>query len=200
MKNALWYILGGIILLIAIATSLYGILSHQEPGYMKVCWKDGRAIYHTSGCPHDLKWQRNQMPLTYYVNLDKDHLPYQSAIDAGFTLWNHQLGCAVFKKVTAPHLARIIVAWGSVNGTAAGSTQHYGKDGPERADVLLINPSDQHAVYRYAAHEAGHVLGLDHDTARRSIMFPFQPDVTDELQFVLPSDADRALLKQLCPP
>lgn len=197
MKRWVWYVIGGVVFAVALGGVLYGVLTHKEPGLMKVCWAGGAANY--DGTCEELKWRPEQMPLTYYIDFDADHKAYVESVVAGADLWNKEI-CSVFKRVDKADGAAVIVGWGSVEGNAAGHTSHGGNAGPTGARVTLTNPSDVHAVYRYAAHEFGHVLGLAHDEAPRSIMYPTQPDVTGDLTFVLPSDFDRKLLKGLlCP-
>jgi hypothetical protein len=172
-------------------------MTHKEPGLMKVCWVGGQANY--AGDCIELKWDKKQFPLTYYIDFGKDHEDYIDSVVKGAEMWNREI-CTVFRRVMKSEDARIMVTWGAVStghSCSAGATSHVGKSGPTGATIVLREPSDIHAVYRYAAHEFGHVLGLDHDAFSKSIMYPLQPGVTEEMTFVLPSDSDRKLLKEL---
>ena len=196
MKRWVWFVIGALVLAIAGGGVLYGVLTHKEPGLMKVCFKDGQAHY--DGDCQEIKWKREQMPLPYYIDFGEHHKVYVESVAKGAEMWNVEIA-PVFKRVNKKEDAKVIVSWGSADsGTtcAAGTTSHKGDEtGPTGADVVLKEPSDVHAVYRFAAHEFGHVLGLAHDEAKRSIMYPAQPGTTKELKFVLPSDFDKKLLR-----
>lgn len=196
MKRWVWYVIGAIVLALAGGGVLYGVLTHKEPGLMQVCWVNGQAHY--TGTCTELKWQKNQLPLTYFITLDKNTETYRNSITKGADLWNSEIG-PMFKLVNKESDAIVKVSWGSVptSGHSGGYTSHAGTTGPTGATIVLSEPSDLHAVYRYATHEFGHVLGLAHDEAPRSIMYPTQPGMTNELTFVLPSDADKKLLRGL---
>lgn len=196
MKTWMWYLIGAIVLALAGGGVLYGVLTHKEPGLMTVCWSGGLAHY-DDDCM-ELRWEKEQMPLTYYVNFDMHHQVYTDSVVKAVGLWNSEIG-AVFKRVDKPTDAIVMVTWGSVpkEGHSGGFTSHTGQIGPTGAQVVITEPSDIHAVYRYAAHEFGHVLGLAHDEAPRSIMYPIQPGMTEDMTFVLPSDYDKKLLREL---
>jgi len=200
MKRWMWYVLAAVVFALAAGGVLYGVLTHKEAGLMSVCWKNGVADY--SGECQELKWRKSQLPLKYYIAFDEDHKSYIESVDKGAELWNKEIGVNLFQKTSDEKSASVLVTWGSYESgsddCSAGHVSHTGDaDGPQSAHVVLKNPSDVHAVYRYATHEFGHVLGLAHDEAPRSIMYPQQPDVTDEMTFVLPSDYDKKLLKEM---
>jgi len=197
MKKWVWYLIGGIVFLLAGGGVLYGVLTHKEPGLMKVCWKSGHAVYDNASCTQDLQWDRTVFPLTYFIDFDKDHKDYLESVEAGVKLWNREIGRDLFVRTEKREEAKLIVQWGSVEGNTGGYTKHFGTGHPERAEVTLVDATDVHAVYRFAAHELGHVLGLAHDEAPRSIMYPTQPGMTTDMTLVLPSDFDKKLLKEL---
>lgn len=200
MKRWIWYVITGLVITIAGAGIFYGVYTHKEPGLMTICWENGVANY--EGKCEELQWKKNQLPLTYYIVPDIEHRAYTESIHASANLWNKEI-CPLFREVKNKNDAVVLVSWESIdtdNTHCGGSTSHEGRTGPERASVVLKEPSDIHAVYRYSAHELGHVLGLDHDPAPNSVMYPIQPGMTEELSFVLPSDHDKKLLKErLCP-
>jgi hypothetical protein len=204
-----WYFWVGVLVFLAAGGGvLYGVLTHTEPGFMGVCWNSSGGVekYHdpvkspNPECETELKWKKAQFPLTYFIAFSKDHKDYIDSVTKGAAMWNREVGREVLKRVEQEGSARIQVTWGGIEPDKAhpgGSTTHTGgPDGPTGAKVVLSNPSDVHAVYRYAAHEWGHVLGLAHDEAPRSIMYPVQPDVTDKIDFVLPSDFDKKILRE----
>lgn len=197
MKTWVWYLIGAIVFVLAGGGVLYGVLTHKEPGLMKVCWTGGQAVYAGADCTTELKWTKQRLPLKYAINFDAAHKDYVNSVKAGADLWNKEIGTPLFVFTDKVAEAKIIVEWGSVSGNAGGYTSHKGTTGPESATITLTEATDIHAVYRYAAHEFGHVLGLAHDDFESSIMFPTQPGMTGDMKLVLPSDADKKLLQGL---
>ena len=195
-KNWLWYSLIASTVAITSGLVLYAVYTHKEPGLMKVCWQNGVANY--NGECQEIIWTKDKIPITYYINSDGYHKSYDESIRAGARLWNKEI-CPLFREVNNADEAMVTVSWGYVDASTAHSgayTSHEGQNSPERANVVFSEPSDIHAVYRFAAHEFGHVLGLAHDTAPNSIMYPIQPNITEEMYFVLPSDHDIKLLRE----
>jgi hypothetical protein len=199
MKKWMWYVIGALVLAGAAVGVIYGVVTHKEAGFMEVCWQRGQAVYTGCDATLELKWAKEAVPLPVHLELDAHaEKNYKESIVKGFELWNKEVG-PVFKFVDKKADARVFVTWGSQQpgSHAGGHTRHEGGEaGPDKAYVEISEPSDVHAVYRYAAHEAGHVLGLGHDEAPRSIMYPVQPGMTEEMTFVLPSDHDKKLLKE----
>lgn len=196
MKRWVWYLIGAVVLALAAGGVIYGVLTHKEAGLMRVCWAGGVSNY--DGDCTELEWEKEQMPLSYYIDFDENHTVYVESVVNAAEMWNKEIG-PVFVRVDKKDNAVVQVSWGAIppGSHSGGHTTHYGKTGPVSAKVVLTEPSDTHAVYRYAAHEFGHVLGLAHDEAPRSIMYPVQPGMTEEMTFVLPSDHDKALLRRL---
>jgi len=198
MKKWMWYVLAGVVFAAALAGVLYGVLTHKEPGFLTVCWQGGVAVYTGDCTPKvELKWKKEKIPLPIYLDLDAHaDKNYRESVIGALKMWNREIG-EVFTLVPTKDKAVVQVSWGSktAGDHSGGYTRHHGKDGPERCEVVLTEPSDVHAVMRYAAHELGHALGLAHDEAPRSIMYPVQPGMTQEMTFILPSDFDKKLLK-----
>ncbi|MGD9209122.1 MAG: matrixin family metalloprotease [Desulfobacteraceae bacterium] len=196
MKRWLLYLIIGIVVISTGIGVFYGVYTHKEPGFMRICWQNGVANY--NGECQEIIWPKNKIPITYYINSDKQNKDYDTAIKAGANLWNKEV-CPLFREVNDINEATVIVSWGYIDTTtmhSAAHTSHEGQNGPERANVVFNTPSDTHAIYLFAAHEFGHVLGLDHDTAPNNIMYPTQPGLTKNIQFVLPSDHDIKLLQK----
>jgi hypothetical protein len=197
MKRWMWYVIAAVVFALAGGGVLYGVLTHREPGFMDVCWKKGYALY--SGCEKTtpLKWSKADLPLTYYIDFDETHKVYVESVTTAALAWNREIGAEVFKRAEDKSKAKVLVQWGSVRDNAGGSTQHTGDDsGPKQAVVTLVDASDVRAVHRYAMHELGHVLGLAHDDFKSSVMYPIAPGMTEEMTFILPSDADKKLLQE----
>jgi len=195
MKRWVWYVIAGLVFALAGGGVLYGVLTHKEPGLLKVCFKGGIALYEPN-C-EELKWKKEQLPLKYHIDFGADHKVYVESVVKAADMWNSEI-CTVFQRVDRAEDAVIKVSWGSYDSgqdCAAGYVQHKGHSGPQSAILVLKNPSDVHAVFRFAAHEWGHVLGLAHD--EHAIMKPALADVTTGLKFTLPSDFDKKLLRGL---
>jgi hypothetical protein len=199
MKKWMWWVIAALVVVGAGVGVLYGVLTHTEPGFMNVCWVNGSAVYDNPECKAELKWAKQQIPLPVYIDFDEHaNKNYRESVEGAMKMWNREIG-QVFTEAKSMQSALVIVSWGSVTpgSHAGGNTRHEGDtSGPKRAFVELSEASDVHAVMRFAAHEFGHVLGLAHDEAPRSIMYPVQPGMTSEMQFILPSDHDKELLQQ----
>lgn len=175
--------------LILLALLLFGcgdILG--ENGFATVCWSGGSADY--IGTCQELKWGRSRIPLTVWLDVNDN---IKDSVKKGYTLWNDEVG-TLFKFVdsTAVPPPVVHVRHGSSTGTDAdGSVHHYGSSstGPTSAVHSVISPGDLFSIFKVSAHEAGHVLGLDHD--RSGLMAPV---ISTEFGIVLPSDSDATLL------
>ena len=207
MQRWMYYIIVGMAILILGGLVIYGVISHKEPGLLSACFQNNLVIaYHDPiksphlECTTEVKWKREQLPLTYFISFGEDHKEYISSITTAADLWNREIGNTVFKQVDNVDDSLIEVSWGSVSKEdhVGGYTVHTGDDkGLTGAKVILSNPSDLHAVHRYVVHEFGHVLGLAHDDFAKSIMFPSAPDTTGGMGYTLPSDSDKKLLRNL---
>jgi len=196
MQRWVWYVFSGVFLAIAISI-LFAVLTHKEAGLMRVCWQQGHAIYDNPQCNTELKWNKTQLPLKYAIHFDEAHQGYINSVIEATKLWNAELGVTVFRLADNPAEAIITVEWGSMSSNVGGHVSHRGITGPKIATITLTDASDVRAVYRYAVHEFGHVLGLAHDDFAQSVMYPTQPGLTGEITFTLPSDADKKLLREL---
>lgn len=196
-KGKTYLKLAGVFFLLITLLAIIGLTYHTEPGFLHACWprSEGYLTYN-GACPQEIKWSRKQIPLAVRLAMDSSSDVYRKSIQEAMATWNREVGL-VFIEIQAGH-ADVIVQWGpSQDGMSGGYTRHIGSAGQLRyAVVTLTDPSDLHAVYRYAMHELGHVLGLAHDSATRSIMYPIQPSMTGALIPALPSDSDIKLLKR----
>lgn len=200
-KVKFYLIVAGLFLFAVAMLLIYGIATHKEAGFITACWpkKEGYLLY-SKNCVHEVKWEKKQVPLTVRLALENSVIDYKKSIQAAMATWNRELGLVFIEVISGD--ADVVIRWGPTqNGASGGYTQHIGINinGSRkilRSTVTLTEPSDLHAVYRYAMHELGHVLGLDHDVTTRSIMYPIQPGMTENLVPALPSDSDIRLLKQ----
>ena len=178
-------------------------------------WRAGQA-YYRGYVPGEimapLVWPASALPLTWYCDFDADHHALLASIADGAAVWNREIG-PVLHAVTDPSQAVVLVTWGGIElgpdgrlDSGLACTSHQGGPAPVSATVSFIEAADVFTAYQIAAHEFGHVLGLDDDPSRtNSIMYPtiLERDLTDPdasaalPPFVCPSDHDRALLRSL---
>lgn len=176
----------------------------REGTLQQVCWPSDGSIGYASSyekhCKTDLKWAPSIVfPLSVKIDASVPDM-YQDSVEAAVRLWNIEIG-PVFRIATASAgiEPRVDISWGSARGDLLAYTQHRGSSaGIIAAKVTMIEASDLHTVYRIATHELGHVLGLKHSHSVRDIMYPIQEvETLESFTYVLPSDADRRLLKRL---
>jgi|MudIll2142460700_1097286.scaffolds.fasta_scaffold00049_24 hypothetical protein len=189
-------------------------MSRELNDLLTPAWRNGRAVYR-GWLPGEimapLQWGKTQLPLTYYIDFDREHQKLAPAVVDGAELWNREIGLDLLRQVDGdggtPSL--VTVTWGGFEisdhhvSDDAAHVCHYGTTGPESALLSFTEAADLFTVFVVAAHEFGHVLGLDDDPTRtNSVMYPTLPDLSafDELprmQFVCPSDHDIAVLYNL---
>src|SRR5207244_3737774 len=155
-----------------------------------------------AGCRQQVNWLPDppwsSVPIT--VRWDGISPAFDGSLRGAIGAWNHAAGCDVLRQAAD---ARVVVS--TYDGTACGAqatletypgaTAGTWRCSPDSAEVRFQVMSDIRSVYVIAAHEFGHVLGLDHD--RSLIMRPAAPGydpASGQNLDVLPwvSDADGA--------
>jgi len=154
------------------------------------------VILALAGCRQQVNWlpvpQWSSVPIA--VRWDGIDTVYDGSMRGAMGAWNHAAGCDVFRPAAD---ARVVVS--SYDGTACGapaSLETYKgavagtwRCSPDSAEVRFQTMADIRSFYVSAAHELGHVLGLDHDRSAIMQAAAYEP-AGDILPW--PSDADGA--------
>jgi predicted Zn-dependent protease len=137
------------------------------------------------------------MPLQVEIGPDIE----ADAVESAIATWNGTVGCELFH-TTSGGKPQVRIMSSSAEATCGGTAVLGGHEragtwicqsgATSRAEVLVSQPGTVDDLYRIVAHELGHVLALDHDTAPRSVMRnPLGDDPVVRL-----SDKDRRALQE----
>jgi hypothetical protein len=189
---------GALVLVAAIAGITYGVVTHQEPGLLKVCWTETETADYQCANGAELVWKGSSIPLS--VATDGLIGEVQTAID----IVNVQIGCEILEYVdynSRGPLPDISITSNGLMSSATrrgGITWHLRDKGRIRSRIELYAAGD--AAQMIIVHELGHAMGLAHDPDPGSIMRASQPDPTLGLRLIRFTDSDRELLSDLyCP-
>lgn len=184
--------------LIALLGSIFFVIYfkyYNQPkdtiGLVSVCWReDGWAEYDRNSCQSSkrsietIKWTRQDTPLTVNGNIFlTDH---SSELMSAIAYINTELNCDIFAFEKDEDKALVYVNFDVPpplntfqwqERIIGGSTVHHRNSvthNLEKAyiDIFITVSGDSRTRFAVLVHELGHVLGLDHDTIERSVMFP----------------------------
>ena len=180
-KKFLWAtIICCVIVMVATAGVIYGVVTHDEDPALYACWDDtGIAVYDCNN-PSRVQWKQ-KVPLQV-TTIRRDKSPASDwqkyLVKAGTDIINKQVGCPVF--VDDPDAPTLMVEFGhpqEANDPIA-SCRHISTDGvmAHKAVITVRNVSDDASAATIITHELGHAAGLGHSEDQSSVMRPIQPD------------------------
>lgn len=154
------------------------------------------AVLLLGACRQQVNWlpdpQWSAVPIT--VRWDGIDAVFDGSIRGAIGAWNHAAGCDVLRPAAD---ARVVIS--TYDGTACGAPASLEtfpgavagtwRCSLDSAEIRFQVMSDIRRVYVSAAHNLGHVLGLDHDRSTIMMAAPYDSDA-DILPW--PSDADGA--------
>lgn len=186
---------GGAILLTALVGVIYAAI--VRPGDLGFMVRDG----------HELKWNRGDIPVPCFYAKDFPE-EYLVAFERGRKRACDLLGFQIVSSCVPWSLNEAleevpagIVYLGFKNtfeSVSVAQTRHlYDKRSGRilSAEVIFADEIDLTYLYVVALHELGHVIGLDHDRERYSVMYPV---VVDRSTYFTSKDVDR--LKEVYDP
>lgn len=216
-----------ILMVVVIASLIWGIMHHKEGEILKVCWIQGKAFYSESAyakaekvydesCEgfEKLTWPAEQIPITLTpisadgIEMVENESEVRVLKQAVGDL-NRQLGFQMFRVVVGLQPADAEIHFGGAfergDGATppAGHVTHYRLGMSEQLWGLVAIRSDISAIdrslFHVLEHELLHLAGLAHDEHRSSIMYPYTEDdwMLDKIPIVFITDRDKSLLRDL---
>lgn len=207
------------IALLCIAIPRCGLLHHDDPDFLEVCWVDGEARYvdgaevNDGSCgagSEELAWPREQVPLSVTTVSSEGQVLAEDSHGARIIARairhnNSQVRFQLFSLGPPnPSDADIIVHWGvayDITGEGAdaipGFCRHRRRSpGALRADVWIRAVHSDASAFRISVHELLHGATLRHDDFPSSIMYALTPDnLMGELRPARITDSDVEALR-----
>lgn len=213
-KKAIIILVAAIVSVGVLAAVIFGVLTHEEPTFLDVCWKGNTAKFtetkQDESCDRveELVWPKSHLPITVTVE------PYAGKlvdfalgqVEEAVELINYQLGKDHLEFMGSnPNgesvaLVRVVYGTPYESGTDDSADRSPGlctvsrsNDGTYRAQVDIRDLGDIALTFRILIHELGHCgLGLAHDDYRDSIMYPvIRMSDVEKGRLIRISDTDR---------
>jgi hypothetical protein len=202
-------VVAGAIAVAAVALVIVGVVTHDEPGRLQVCWQGGAARYFEPGdeapCELvELRWGRAPLAVVAVGHEGATVEPWQhEETRRAVQELNTQVGRDVLVVRDSSQGSDIAVVWGvprERSSDPAETCRHFqaeGSDRAGRAEVGVYATGDQPLAFRVLLHGLGHALTLAHDhDNRQSIMHPSTPDASLVEAPAWLTDTDRRLLRE----
>jgi hypothetical protein len=199
--NIVITVIAGLMAVAAVVLVIWGVTHHEEGGLLEVCWgEDGRAHYvegiegETRPCegPQELVWPQEQIPLTIApVSAEGEPLgadtPQVRVLGQAITNLNRQVGFELLRLGSGLQPSDAEVRFGGAFQAGEGGASpspgyvshlRVGGTGQLRAHVYIRSDveSVDALLHGVLLHELLHVVGLEHDDFRLSLMYPRTAD------------------------
>jgi hypothetical protein len=161
-----------ILFITALGFATYAIIT--RPGDVGLMVRDG----------HELKWHKSDFPLECMYDAEELSPEYLTAIESVMAEFNTQVGFSLFGHCLSwvvpggmpEHAESTVIIDLCEDRKAHGATTKHRYDkktGQILSASVCIDPGlSGLTLYKAVLHEMGHVIGLDHDREKTSIMYP----------------------------
>jgi hypothetical protein len=209
-KNIIILVLAGVLTIVAVSLTIWGVTHHKETGLLNAVWVDGEARYLDGPTDEssEVSFPRDQIPITFTV-VDEDGSLYHKGSfqwnesNSAFNDFNTQVGFELFKvEESLPTSAKLF--WGAAkekgHSKVAGSVSHkILPNGNLYGEIRLYDIGSLPSTRRTLLHEGGHLAGLGHDDFTGSLMYPLNDEdqMGNNVSSVRLTDHDVKLLREL---